>query len=248
MGSESPLDDAALAAAADCLDVDRFLDVAREPSWYPADAAATRSPTGATVAVARDDAFGFVYPATLERLRERATLATFSPVAGDTLPPCDGVYLPGGYPERFAAALATGPTLDDLADAAAAGLPVWGECGGLMALAETLTVDGADHGMAGVLPARIEMADGPQALDHVELAADRDTLVARAGETRRGHEFHYSTAAVAGDARFAFDVVRGRGIGGRDGLVAHETLGTYAHLHADCGAVDRFVDAVAAGR
>ena len=68
------------------------------------------------------------------------------------------------------------------------------------------------------------------------------------GETRRGHEFHYSTADVGSDARFAFDVVRGRGIDGRDGLVAYETLGTYAHLHAESGAVDRFVDAVEAAQ
>jgi cobyrinic acid a,c-diamide synthase len=249
MGRESPLDDAALAAAADCLDADRALELAREPPWVPVET----DPLSAhgsvdpppTVAVARDDAFCFVYPATVERLRERATVVTFSPVAGDDLPACDAVYLPGGYPERFAADLAGGPTLDQVADVAADGVPVWGECGGLMALAETLTVDGHDHRMAGVLPARVRLSDDLQALDHVELRAERGTLTARAGETRRGHEFHYSTADAASDARFAFDVVRGRGIDGRDGLVAYQTLGTYAHLHAESGAVDRFVDAAA---
>jgi cobyrinic acid a,c-diamide synthase len=117
-----------------------------------------------------------------------------------------------------------------------------------MALAETLTVDGHEYGMAGVLPLRVRMTEELQALDHVELTAEEDTLVARAGETRRGHEFHYSTADVGSDARFAFDVVRGRGIDGRDGIVAYETLGTYAHLHAESGAVDRFVDAVEAAQ
>ena len=246
LGSESPLDDAALDAAADCLDVDRLLGLAREPPWYPVDTARTPpDTTGATVAIARDDAFRFVYPATLERLRDRATVVTFSPVAGDDLPPCDGVYLPGGYPERFAADLASSPALEALAAASAAGLPVWGECGGLMALAETLIVDGDDHAMAGVLPTQVRMSDGIAALDHVELTAERDTLTASAGETRRGHEFHYSTATVATDARFAFDVVRGQGIDGRDGLVAYETLGTYTHVHPESGAVDRFLDAVA---
>ncbi|AUV80725.1 cobyrinic acid a,c-diamide synthase [Salinigranum rubrum] len=250
LGPEAPLPDEALGTAADCLAVDRVLDAAREPSWLSNEAATpdgpadVTDPTDATVAVARDDAFCFVYPATLERLGERATVVTFSPVADDTLPPCDGVYLPGGYPERFAADLDSGGTLDQIADAAADGVPVWGECGGLMALSETLTVDGIGHRMAGVLPARVRMTDGLAALDHVELVAERETLTARRDETRRGHEFHHSTADVASDARFAFDVARGRGIDGHDGLVAYETLGTYAHLHAESGAVDRFLDAV----
>jgi len=54
------------------------------------------------------------------------------------------------------------------------------------------------------------MADRYQALDHVELEAARDSPVAAGGETRRGHEFHYSSADVDADATFAFDVVRGR--------------------------------------
>jgi cobyrinic acid a,c-diamide synthase len=262
MGSEAPLPTEVLDGAADRLAVDRLFGLARVPSWYPpspspspsdeagwrddaTDAPDSTSGSDARVAVARDDAFCFVYPATLERLRDRAAVATFSPVADDPLPPCDGVYLPGGYPERFAADLAAGSTLDAVADAAAAGVPVWGECGGLMALSERLTVDGTDHRMAGVLPAQVRMTESVQALDHVELAAERETLTARGGETRRGHEFHHSTADVASDARFAFDVVRGRGLDGCDGLLAYETLGTYAHLHAESGAVDRFLDAVA---
>jgi cobyrinic acid a,c-diamide synthase len=256
LGSETPLSEEALDAAADCLVVDRVLDAAREPPWLsdetttPDGAAAATDPTDATdsadvtVVVARDDAFCFVYPATLERLGERATVVTFSPVADDALPPCDGVYLPGGYPERFAADLDSGGTLDEIAAAAAAGVPVWGECGGLMALSETLTVDGTEYRMAGVLPTRVRMTDGLAALDHVELVAERATLTARRDETRRGHEFHHSTADVDSDARFAFDVARGRGIDGRDGVVAYETLGTYAHLHAERGAVDRFLDVV----
>jgi cobyrinic acid a,c-diamide synthase len=195
------------------------------------------------VAVARDAVFAFSYPATLERLRERATVSTFSPVAGDPLPDADGVYLPGGYPELHAAALAESDALGTLADRAADGLPVLGECGGLMALAESLTVDGERHAMAGVLPADVRMCDRYRALDHVELVAREDAPTARAGDRLRGHEFHYSEADVARDARLAFDVERGDGIDGeRDGLLEHRTLGTYAHVHAESGAFDRFVE------
>jgi len=260
MGPEAPVDDAALDAAAETIRTDRLLDAARSPP-RPDSAAGSKPgadprPAGSgparedrpTVAVARDAAFCFVYPATLERLRERADVVTFSPVAGEDLPACEGVYLPGGYPELHGPALAESPALSTLADRAAEGLPVLGECGGLMALSASLTtVEGDTHAMAGVLPADIRLSDRYQALDHVELRADRDTLSAGAGETRRGHEFHYSSADVGADARFAFSVRRGSGIAeGRDGLAEYRTLGTYCHLHPESGAFDTFLDRVTA--
>ena len=244
MGAEAPLDDDALAAAAEHVRTDRLLDAAREPpSANPADA---RPETDATVAVARDSAFCFVYPATVERLRERADVVTFAPTVGDDLPDCDAVYLPGGYPERRGDALETSPALAALADRAAEGLPVLGECGGLMALTRSLTTtDGETYEMAGVLPADVRMHDRYQALDHVELRARSDALTAAAGETRRGHEFHYSSADVDRDADFAFDVERGDGIDdGRDGLTEYRTLGTYAHCHPESGAIDALLDAL----
>ena len=249
MGEEAPLNEAALDDAAETLRTDRLLDVAREPT-----SAATEPPTGNSperddpprIAVADDAAFRFVYPATRERLAERATVVPFAPAAGDDLPPCDGVYLPGGYPELHAEALAEGPALGSIADAAAEGTPVLGECGGLMALAETLTtLDGDTYEMAGVLPATVERRERYQALDHVELRARRGALTAGAGDRLRGHEFHYSAAEAASDARFAFDVERGTGIDGdREGLTEYRTLGTYCHLHAASGAFDAFLDEV----
>ena len=246
MGDEAPLDPAALDEATESIRAGRLLDIARAP---PRPAAETvGDPTGARIAVARDAAFAFVYPATMDRLRERATVATFSPLAGDDLPPCDAVYLPGGYPELHAATLEDAPALDAIAARAAEGTPVVGECGGLMALAESLTTtDGETHGMAGVLPADVRMHDRYRALDHVELRARREVPTAAADDRLRGHEFHYSSAAVDADAdadaRFAFDVVRGDGIDGeRDGLSEYRTLGTYCHCHAESGAFDTFVE------
>jgi cobyrinic acid a,c-diamide synthase len=68
-------------------------------------------------------------------------------------------------------------------------------------------------------------------------------VAADAEETRRGHEFHYSSADVGSDARFAFDVERGDGIADEmDGLTEYQTLGTYCHVHPASGAFDTFVD------
>jgi len=97
---------------------ERLVDISREPAGALEPATAVVESTDGDrprVAVARDDAFRFMYPATIERLRERATVEPFAPIAGDSLPPCDGVYLPGGYPELHAAELAMSPALDEVA-------------------------------------------------------------------------------------------------------------------------------------
>ncbi|WP_302081831.1 cobyrinic acid a,c-diamide synthase [Salinibaculum rarum] len=242
MGDESPLDEDTLAAASEHVDAEGIANVARSPP--PAPELPARSRTDTRVAVASDAAFCFTYPATVERLRERADVVTFAPTDGDPLPDCDGVYLPGGYPELHAEALAESGTLDSIATRAADGLPVFGECGGLLALGESLqTTEGDRYEMAGVLPATFRMCDRYQALDHVRLRARQSTVTADAEETRRGHEFHYSSADVGSDARFAFDVKRGDGIAdGMDGLTEYQTLGTYCHVHPASGAFDTFVD------
>ncbi|WP_293029631.1 cobyrinic acid a,c-diamide synthase [Natronococcus sp.] len=245
MGEEAALPREALREAAETLDAERLAALASEPA--PPESAtdsAAVDPVDARIAVASDAAFCFRYPATIERFRERAELATFSPVAGDPVPDCDGVYLPGGYPELHADELEAAGTLAELGERASEGLPVFGECGGLMAMSRSLTTaDGERAEMAGILPADVTMHDRYQALDHVELEAVADGPTATAGASIRGHEFHYSRADVDGDARFAFETVRGDGIDGEhDGLLEYESLGTYAHVHPESGAFDRFLE------
>ena len=242
MGEEAALPLDALSEAAEHLKTDRLVDVAREAPAVELPPAAGK--TGKTVAVASDAAFCFRYPATIEQLRERATVTTFSPVAGDPVPDCDGVYLPGGYPELHAEALASTGTLSELGERASEGLPVFGECGGLMTMSQSLTTtEGEQYEMAGILPADVEMCDRYQALNHIELEAISGTLTAQPGESIRGHEFHYSKASVDSDAQFAFETVRGEGIDGdHDGLIEYESMGTYAHVHPESGAFGRFVD------
>ncbi|WP_049925240.1 cobyrinic acid a,c-diamide synthase [Halopiger goleimassiliensis] len=249
MGEEASLPIDALRDAAETLEAERLMEVATDataPESVPASQGTDA--VDARIAVASDAAFRFTYPATIERFRERADLVTFSPVAGDPVPDCDGVYLPGGYPELHAEALESSGTLTELGERASEGLPVLGECGGLMAMSQSLTtVDGERHEMAGILPADVTMHDRYQALDHVELEARDETLTADAGERVRGHEFHYSSAAVDGDAQFAFQTVRGDGIDGdHDGLTEYDSLGTYTHVHAESSAFDRFLERLSA--
>jgi cobyrinic acid a,c-diamide synthase len=142
---------------------------------------------GRTVAVARDAAFSFIYPANLDCLQSLgARLVFFSPLAGEALPPCDAVWLPGGYPELHAQQLSRQAGLREaLARHADAGKPVWAECGGMMALFDRLvTSDGISHAMWGLLPGTVTMQPRLAALGPMQLALPGGTL--------RGHTFHYS--------------------------------------------------------
>ncbi|MFB6091031.1 MAG: cobyrinate a,c-diamide synthase [Halobellus sp.] len=244
-GDGSPVSEEALDGAARGIRADRIRDVARPPNLDTTPSLRAADETGARVAVAADDAFRFVYPSTRARLADRGTVEPFSPLAGDPVPDCDAVYLPGGYPERHAATLAASPTLAELGDRAAEGLPVFGECGGMMVLGESLSTDDGDYEMAGVLPVETRTRDRLVGLDHVGVRARRDSLIAPRGETLRGHEFHYSSAAAAPDARFAFEMVRGAGVdGASDGLTEYRTLGTYAHFHPGSDAFDHLLETV----
>jgi cobyrinic acid a,c-diamide synthase len=149
----------------------------------------TSALAGRRIAIARDAAFAFIYAANLDMLRALgAELCYFSPLAGDALPDCDAVWLPGGYPELHAAALAArGDLRAQLAAHVAAGKPLWAECGGLMALADEL-VDGhgQHHRLWGLLPGRAVLGRRLAALGP---HAWRD---AGPGTELRGHSFHWS--------------------------------------------------------
>lgn len=146
---------------------------------------------GKTIAIARDAAFCFIYAANLDTLRALgAELVFFSPLADAAVPACDALWLPGGYPELHAETIEANIAMrDSLAAHVTAGKPVWAECGGMMALFDTLvTLYGRRHAQWGVLPGEVSMQKllaglGPQQL---QLASG----------ALRGHTFHYSTTAT----------------------------------------------------
>ncbi|NVM88252.1 cobyrinic acid a,c-diamide synthase [Variovorax sp. SG517] len=157
----------------------------------PADEAQAVPPVlaGRTIAIARDAAFSFIYPANLDVLTALgARLSFFSPLAGDALPACDAVWLPGGYPELHAQALAAcEPMRESLAAHVAAGKPIWAECGGMMALFDELAIQdgGQVHRLWGLLPGRVTMQKRLAGLGPQQLSLG--------GHVLRGHTFHYSS-------------------------------------------------------
>ncbi|MFZ3036685.1 MAG: cobyrinate a,c-diamide synthase [Rugosibacter sp.] len=142
---------------------------------------------GKTLAIARDAAFCFLYPANLELLESLgAQLIFFSPLAGDALPACDALWLPGGYPELHAATLSQrGGLFAQLHDHVNADKPLLAECGGMMVLFDTIAdKEGNTHPMAKLLPGRVAMQERLTALGGQEADLPEGAL--------RGHTFHYS--------------------------------------------------------
>ncbi|MGB8220381.1 MAG: cobyrinate a,c-diamide synthase [Methanoregula sp.] len=253
MARESPAMKTYGRVIAERCDLDRILDVARAapPLNVPAPVAqkipaARHRPI---IGVARDDAFCFYYQDNLDRLaRAGAEVRPFSPLS-DTLPDMDAIYIGGGYPELHADALERSRCRAAIRDRAEAGMPVYGECGGLMYLCGSLETDGRTYAMADILPGRAVMTKKFQALGYVKGTFGNRPGLWTGSVAIRGHEFHYSRVECSSDARFAIRLSHGAGIGGgNDGLVEHATLGEYTHAYFTDAFCKKFVAAAAAFR
>ena len=147
---------------------------------------------GRHIAVARDAAFSFIYPANLELLEQLgARLSFFSPLANQAPGAADAVYLPGGYPELHLEQL-SGNTVTAAALRAhhAAGKRIFAECGGMLYLLDRLTdAAGRSAAMCGILPghARLQTRFTGLGMQHL-----RDTAKPTPAGGLRGHTFHYS--------------------------------------------------------
>jgi cobyrinic acid a,c-diamide synthase len=172
---------------------------------------------GKKIAIARDAACCFIYPANLDWLRaEGAKLEFFSPLAEDNVPlECDAVWLVGGYPELYAETLSHSATWASLQEFIEAGKPVLAECGGMMVLGqELIDLDGKAWSMAGILPYSIKMQPRLVSLGYRNLAE------------LRGHEFHYSERIAVEPLPSCFAVERG------DQGVAYKNLrASYIHWY-----------------
>ncbi len=188
------------------------------------------------IAIARDEAFGFLYEDNLDLLRAAgAKIVCFSPLRDSTLPRgTQAIYLAGGFPELYAEDLAANAAIRSAIRAAIrAGMPVYAECGGLMYLTEKIVdARGAAHPMVGALPGRSVMT-GRLTLGYRTVRAMHDSWLWRAGETVRGHEFHYSIwENRPADLPPAYELVGdGTPDARHDGASVGNLIASYVHIH-----------------
>ena len=189
------------------------------------------------IGIIKDSAFQFYYPENIEALESAgAEIMVISPLAVDTIPPIDALYIGGGFPETHAQQLARNVTFrEQLKSLAKEGLPIYAECGGLMYLGEELVLDETSFPMAGVLPVVFGFSKKPQGHGYTVVTVEHPNPYFKVGAQLKGHEFHYSHVLKwrGTDNDLAFNMKRGAGfINHRDGICYKNVLATYTHIHA----------------
>ena len=216
----------------EAMDWDRFFALFdRRPGWEappPRHGAET-----VPLAVARDEAFCFTYAETLDALRDAgAELVFFSPLRDEKLPEnACGLYLPGGYPELYAAQLAENQSMRDSIKGAVAGrMPTVAECGGFLYLGQSLEgTDGRTWPMAGYLPGEGVKQDRLVRFGYANLSAPSDSLLFEAGAPVPVHEFHYWDSTRNGE-----DLTASKPLTGRSwtcGFVSDRLYAAFPHLY-----------------
>jgi cobyrinic acid a,c-diamide synthase len=188
-------------ASARHLDIDAILGMASHPRIPQLAATMPLRPPGQCIALAQDCAFSFVYPHVVEGWRRAgAQIIPFSPLADEPPPErCDCCWLPGGYPELHAFALAAARRFHAGLARFAETRRVHGECGGYMVLGQGLEDgQGKHHPMAGLLGHSTSFTARKLHLGYREARLLCDSPIGPAGAVVRGHEFHYATLSGEG--------------------------------------------------
>ena len=178
---------------------------------------------GIRFAVAKDEAFNFIYSQTIDAMNQLGTVTYFSPLMDSKLPPADFVYLPGGYPEHHANTLSNNVELRN--DMLAFDGCIFAECGGLMYLGKQLTTkNGEVFPMVGHFDFSTSMENSKLHLGYRSVQLGKQAL--------KGHEFHYSTISDNANTDTIGTVYNARGASANtDIYIKHNVVATYMHLY-----------------
>ncbi|WP_075430660.1 cobyrinate a,c-diamide synthase [Selenomonas sp. GACV-9] len=218
------------------LDIEAIMALARQAGPLMVEEMAAVSPVGrCRIGVARDEAFSFYYPSSLQVLeRLGAELVPFSPLHDEKLPDVDGLLIGGGFPEIFAQDLAANTAMRTaIRQQAEAGMPIYAECGGYMYLMAGLQdFAGSRYPMAGVFAGDAVMTKKLQMVGYVTAKLKCDTILGEKGMAIQGHEFHFSLEQDAKRPLRPFDFTKLRnGVVYDAGQQYKQALGSYLHLH-----------------
>jgi cobyrinic acid a,c-diamide synthase len=215
------------------LDIEELLKISSSPSSLSSQSASRQlNPPGQRIALARDDAFSFIYPHLLKAWREKgAEILPFSPLA-DEAPDAsaDVTWLPGGYPELYAGRLVSNKNFFSGVCSFAAAKPVHGECGGYMVLGDGLIdADGRRHAMLGLVRLETSFAARKLHLGYRRAELLCNCVLGCRGQTAAGHEFHYAVINRE-DGERLFSVRDASGESAGCGLRNGAVTGSFFHL------------------
>lgn len=220
------------------VDTDAFLKAAQQaPSMFVDVRNDFSAKKGVCIAVAKDEAFSFYYPTSLEYLEKNgAKIIEFSPLRDKTVPEADGLIFGGGFPEMFLQQLMGNISMkESIRRCAERGMPIYAECGGLMYLCKAIQgFNGECYEMAGIVPAVCKMQKSLQRIGYVKGETLLSSIIADAGDTLKGHEFHFSTLEYGEGFPWAYNLQGSRQKEGHlEGYSNKNILASYLHLSFD---------------
>lgn len=218
--------------AAATIDIAAIIEIAKEAPVLSCMEPKTEKVAKVRIAIAQDKAFCFYYQDSLDLLVEMgAELVPFSPLVDKEIPPCEGLFLGGGYPELYAEQLAKNTSmLASIKQFVLQNKPCLAECGGFMYLMERYTdKDGASWPWVGAIKGEVYMTKKLKRFGYITLESSNDNLLAKIGEKINAHEFHYSDSTANGSsfvAKKASSNAQWECINADDSLCAG-----YPHMH-----------------
>lgn len=237
------------------VDLERLINIADSAPALELHSTAVEAPIltnivkDVTIGIIRNGAFCFYYPDDLSAMEDAgAQLVDIDTIKDGALPNIDAMFIGGGFPETHMEQLEANASIrDEIHQAIENGMPVYAECGGLMYLARSIQWKNAKHDMVGIIPGDIVMEETPQGRGYVQLRETTEGLwPGRSENVIAAHEFHYSRFEnLDKNARFAFEVLRGTGINGKnDGYIYKNLLACYTHQRSTSRNrwTQRFVD------
>ncbi len=173
--------------------IDKILGFTLKPISQTTNTSETVVNTPMHIAVARDEAFNFIYPANIRALEQYGTISWFSPIHDSELPTADFVYLPGGYPELYLPQLSDNQSMrQSILNYCQNNGLLLAECGGMMYLCNSIrNALGESFPMCGFLPQTATMENMKLKLGYRKVTIGDHTF--------HGHEFHYSHILPGGE-------------------------------------------------
>ena len=216
------------------VDIDKILDIAKqaeelpniENKVYPS----YQMQKKVRIGIAFDEAFSCHNQDNIDLLEAYgAETVFFSPIHDKELPKnLDGLYFPGGFPDRLAEQLSANQTMmKKVKDSAQDGMPIYSEQGSSMYLTKSITnFEGSTFSMVGALSGKAEMDWKLQALDSTRMETINDNLLTQKGTVIQGNDFRFSRIIdIPKDTRFAYKMKIGKGIDGEhEGLMSNNIL------------------------
>lgn len=213
-------------------------------SYTPPEISRTFTDKKPVIAVAKDNAFCFIYKENINLLEKLGCeIKYFSPLDDDEIPKnTDGIILCGGYPELYTKRLWKNRNIiTSIRKAVKKGMPIIAECGGFMYLHTVMeSCDGTEYGMADIIRGKAFKTDKLQRFGYITMTAQCDSLIAEKGEKIKAHEFHYWDSTNCGNG---FTAVKSNGKQWECGVVSDTMYCGFPHLYfyGCISAVKRFV-------